>query len=616
MAEEMLSRGEGLTSSLDEHLETIVVLDFGGQYAHLIARRLRQMGVFSRIADPELFRPEDEPGLVGLVFSGGPRSVSSNHRFELKFKLEEVRVPLLGLCYGHQFIAQTLGGEVSPGDRREYGMTSLECDPGSVLMAGLPQRQAVWMSHGDHVTKVPPGFRRTAWSPTIPVAGYESPDGRILGLQFHPEVSHTEYGAQILEKFVRMCTARATWNPGSIRERLVERVRVEAGDRPLFLLISGGVDSLVTLALCIEAVGNQRVTSLHVDTGFMRWNESDAVMEFLRGLGFNKLHINRAGERFFKALEGVVEPETKRKIIGRLFVEELSHSLQEIELDEGWMLVQGTIYPDTIESGGTRNAATIKTHHNRVEEIEKMIQAGRVIEPLSELYKDEVRELGRELGLPGELVDRQPFPGPGLAIRILAHDGSMPPEGYLDEEEQFKSICASYGISGAILPVRSVGVQGDERTYAHPAAIWVEGPLDWDKVLTAATTVVNTLRTVNRVVLSPVDLDKAPLRLEAHYLMASSVEQLQRVDHLCREATAHLGEIWQMPVVSLPLLDSQGKRAFVLRPICSRDAMTASVYRMEPNLLQEMSSKVLDVPGVGPLLYDLTTKPPATIEWE
>lgn len=597
-------------------LETIVVLDFGGQYAHLIARRLRQLGVFTRIADPETFVPADEPGLVGLVFSGGPRSVANSQKFELRFKLDDVRVPILGLCYGHQFIATLLGGTVTPGDSREYGMTSLECDPASVLFGGLPKDQAVWMSHGDHVSAIPATLRRTAWSDTIPIAGYESLDGRIFGLQFHPEVTHTVHGEAVLEKFVRRCTPAPSWNSGSIRERLVERVRKEAGDRPLFLLISGGVDSLVTLALCIEAVGNQQVTSLHVDTGFMRWKESDAVMEFLEGLGFHHLRIDRAGPTFFKALEGIVEPETKRKIIGRLFVEQLSSSLGSLDLGDRWMLVQGTIYPDTIESGGTRNAATIKTHHNRVAEIERMIQSGRVIEPLSELYKDEVRELGRELGLPHELVDRQPFPGPGLAIRILAHDGSAADPAAWTEKARFDGITREFGLEGEILPIRSVGVQGDERTYAHPAAIWMEGPLDWERVLACATKVVNTLRTVNRVVLAPADLRKSPLALGQHYLTPASVESLQRVDYVAREVTHHLPEIWQMPVVSLPLTDGQGNRAYVLRPICSKDAMTASVFRMEPALLASLQQQAREIPGVGMLLYDLTTKPPATIEWE
>ncbi len=597
-------------------LETIVVLDFGGQYAHLIARRLRQLGVFTRIADPETFVSGDEPGLVGLVFSGGPRSVANSQRFELRFRLQDVTVPILGLCYGHQFIATLLGGTVTTGDSREYGMTNLACDPTSTLFSGLPVEQAVWMSHGDHVTAIPPSLKRTAWSETIPIAGYESLDGRIFGLQFHPEVTHTVHGEAVLQKFVTRCTPVPSWNSGSIRERLVERVKREAGDRPLFLLISGGVDSLVTLALCIEAVGNQQVTSLHVDTGFMRWKESDAVMEFLEVLGFHHLKIDRAGPVFFQALEGVVEPETKRKIIGRLFVEQLSNSLGKLDLGDRWMLVQGTIYPDTIESGGTRNAATIKTHHNRVAEIERMIQEGRVIEPLSELYKDEVRELGRELGLPDDLVDRQPFPGPGLAIRILAHDGSPEEAGVQSEKARFDAIIAEFGLEGQILPIRSVGVQGDERTYAHPAAIWMDGPLDWDRVLAAATKVVNTLRTVNRVVLAPKDLRKFPLSLGAHYLTRQSVHALQQVDHLAREVTKELAEIWQMPVVSLPLTDGEGKRAFVLRPICSKDAMTASVYRMDPGLFASLQEQAAKLPEVGMLLYDLTTKPPATIEWE
>ncbi len=457
----------------------------------------------------------------------------------------------------------------------------------------------------------------TGLSEAIPVASFESLDQRYFGLQFHPEVTHTESGQAILDNFLSLCTDERSWTYENIEREIVEEITAKAGDKRLFLLVSGGVDSLVTLDLCIKAVGKDRVVSLHVDTGFMRENESSEVMGFLQEQGYGNLSIFDASGLFFESLVRVVDPEEKRRIIGRLFVEVVEERMRELEDDSEYMLVQGTIYPDRIESGATKKADKIKTHHNRVEEIQRLIDQGRVIEPIGDLYKNEVRELGLKLGLPEHLVQRRPFPGPGLAVRIIASDTNIPPSGYDGEVARLKEIISSYGLDGMILPVKSVGVQGDARTYQHPAVIWsASASFDWTVAKRCALEVINTLQAVNRVLLSPDVIGTEELHLGNCFLERSRVALLRRVDAVVREMVAGIEEIWQIPIVGLPLFDGDGKQIFVLRPVCSKDAMTADVYEMEQALLEKILKRTKEIEGVGRILYDVTTKPPGTIEWE
>ena len=354
--------------------------------------------------------------------------------------------------------------------------------------------------------------------------------------------------------------------------------------------------------------------SLHVDNGLMRLGESAQIMDYLTNLGFRNLHIANAEDAFLDQLAGVAEPEAKRKIIGRLFVEVLNSRLADLELGEDWKLVQGTIYPDTIESGGTDKAAVIKTHHNRVAEIEKMIEEGRVIEPLKDLYKDEVRILGEHLGLSEHLLNRHPFPGPGLGIRVLCSDGF----GDEPHEEALSSLLAEYGLEGRTLPVRSVGVQGDARTYHHPAAVWFAPGVtpDWNTLNMCSARVINRLQTVNRAVYCRHPVGPGDLTLGRQYATRETLDLLRQVDAVVRRHTDTIPAIWQAPVVILPLYDQAGNRAFVIRPICSRDAMTADVYNMDFPSLDTLIAELQQIPGTGPIFYDLTTKPPGTIEWE
>ena len=602
---------------LQEQVETVVILDYGGQYTHLIAKAVRGLGVYSRIEQPESFVPGDDK-LVGIVLSGGPNSVYEPDAPGLHFDPMAVDVPILGLCYGHQLLARAVGGVVRGEGEGEYGLAEAHCNSEATLFRGLSPVQPVWMSHRDRVTQLPPGWRITASSPSLSIAAFESPDRRIFGLQFHPEVSHTVHGAAILDNFLSRCTNQRDWDPGSYTELLVRQARTRVGDREVFLLVSGGVDSLVTLALLIRALGPDRVHSLHVDTGFMRLGESAQIMDFLAELGFENLRLAEAESRYLAELEGVVEPERKRHIIGRLFVDVVNDEVKALDLGDDWLLAQGTIYPDSIESGATANAATIKTHHNRVSEIQALIDAGRVVEPLLDLYKHEVRDVGRELGLPDHLVDRHPFPGPALAIRALCTDQAAPPAGYDADATELAALAARHGMHAAVLPVRSVGVQGDSRTYEHPAAIWypdARAP-DWDAIQTCAAELVNRFRSLNRAVFVPGGRDPTALELRPTFLTRPGMDLLRQVDHVTHLLTTDCSQIWQMPVVALPLFEASDDQSFVLRPVCSRDAMTADFYRMEPALLEHVVAAVAAIPGAGMLLYDVTTKPPGTIEWE
>jgi len=597
--------------------DEIAVLDFGGQYTHLITKRIRSLGVLARIHSPDAFSPETA-GIAGVILSGGPDSVGDSDAPQPGFDLTAVRVPMLGLCYGHQLLATEFGGEVETGHDGEYGLTRAAVEPDGALFRGLSRNQVVWMSHRDRVTRLPEGFRTTASSDAVPVAGFEHTGRRIFGFQFHPEVTHTAGGMTMLDNFVGLCTETRDWTPEDYTTRFIERTREEAGDRKVILLVSGGVDSLVTLKLCVDALGPDRVFGLHVDTGFMRQDESAEIAGHLGRLGYDNLKVVDASERFYRELAGRVEPEVKRKIVGRLFVEVARDELATLGLDGDWMLAQGTIYPDTIESGGSDKADTIKTHHNRVQEIDDLIARGRVIEPIRDLYKDEVRDLGRQLELPEHLLERHPFPGPALVIRILCSGSDVPETGYDAEEESVARMVEELGLSSAVLPVRSVGVQGDARTYAHPALLWSdtgERP-EWDLLKKFAARLVNLHPTVNRVVFSPRVCSPASLRLGQTFADREQADRLRRVDALVRERMAEFIEIWQLGVIALPLFGDDGRQVFVVRPVLSIDAMTADVFPIEWDLLEAMEDEVRAYGGVGSLWYDVTTKPPATIEWE
>ncbi len=510
--------------------DTVLVVDFGAQYAQLIARRVRELNVYSEIVPHRITAAEvaaRQPSAI--ILSGGPKSVHVDGAPVLDPAIYDLGIPILGICYGVQLIAQQLGGTVGRGLRGEYGRAKVTRDGESTLLVGTPDEQDVWMSHFDAVTVPPAGFVCTASTPDAPVAAMEHADRKIWGLQWHPEVVHSPYGMMVLQTFLHVLAGcEPGWTMANIIDEQVAAVRAQVGTGKVICALSGGVDSAVAAALVHKAIGHQLVC-IYVDTGLMRLNESDQIVEtFKRNMGIELIHVS-AGERYFEKLAGVVEPEAKRKIIGELFIrifEEHTGGLSDAEY-----LVQGTLYPDVIESGGSDGTASvIKSHHNVGGLPEDMTL--KLVEPLRDLFKDEVRRLGRELGLPDEIILRQPFPGPGLGVRIL---GEVTPERVLtlqhadaivrDEIHKAgleRELWQSFAVLAA--DVRSVGVMGDERTYAHP---------------------------------------------------------------------------------------------IIIRAVTSDDAMTADWARLPYDLLETMSNRIInEVSGVNRVVYDITSKPPGTIEWE
>jgi GMP synthase (glutamine-hydrolysing) len=508
----------------------VLVVDFGAQYAQLIARRVRELDVYSEIVPHRMSAAEmvaRDPSAI--ILSGGPKSVHVEGAPRLDPAVYELGVPIFGICYGAQLIAQQLGGTVGRGMRGEYGRTHLtRTHESSVLGPDIPDEQDVWMSHFDAITEAPPGFVATAATNDAPVAVLENDERRIWGVQFHPEVVHTPHGMTVLRTFLHdLAGCEPTWRMSSVVEEHVASIRAQVGDARAICALSGGVDSSVAAALVHRAIGHQ-LTCVYVDTGLMRKDESAQIVEtYRRTMGLELIHVT-AGDRYFEALRGITDPEVKRKAIGELFVrifEENTGGLTEAEF-----LVQGTLYPDLIESGGADGTAdVIKSHHNVGGLPDDMTL--QLVEPLRDLFKDEVRRLGVELGLPDELVWRQPFPGPGLGVRII---GEVTPDtvAILQEADAIvRDEIAAAGLEreiwqafAVLLDIRSVGVMGDERTYGHP---------------------------------------------------------------------------------------------IVIRAVTSDDAMTADWARLPYDVLERMSNRIInEVPGINRVAYDITSKPPGTIEWE
>ena len=511
----------------DGDFDRVLVVDFGAQYAQLIARRVREAHVFSEIVSRDITAAEVAVRApVGIILSGGPASVYEPGAYGIDREIFELGIPVLGICYGHQILADGLGGTVDRNDVAEYGPADLTVTGESMLFAGLAAEQPVWMSHSDAVSEAPPGFVVTASTADSPVAAMEDPERRLFGVQFHPEVGHTPRGQEMLKHFLyTACRARPTWTHVGIIEQSVAAIREEVGDGTVICGLSGGVDSSVAAALVHKAIGDQLVC-VFVDHGLLRKGEAEQVEEtFRRAFNMNLIHLS-VEDRFLEALAGIADPEQKRKIIGETFIRVFEEVATEV-VDSAY-LVQGTLYPDVIESG-TKDAAKIKSHHNVGGLPDDM--ALSLIEPLRDLFKDEVRAVGEELGLPEDIVWRQPFPGPGLAVRIIGDvtkerlDILRDADAIVLEEIHkaglYRELWQTFGVLPAI---RSVGVQGDGRTYAYP---------------------------------------------------------------------------------------------LILRAVTSDDAMTADWARLPYDVLAAISSRVInEVPGINRVAYDISSKPPSTIEWE
>ena len=579
----------------------VIVLDAGGQYCHLIARKVREAGVSAEVRPSET--PASELSFArAIIISGGPSSVYETGSPAIDPAVLNLPSALLGICYGQQLMAHVGGGRVEKGVKGEYGLAVAQVDPQTPLFDSLQQSQQVWMSHRDLVAATPPGFSVTASTPTCPIAGMADPLRKLYAVQFHPEVVHTLSGRQILDNFLfRIAQCEQDWNPTAQLDALEEQIRKTAAGRNVFFFVSGGVDSTVAYSLCLRALGPERVWGTYVDTGLMREGETGFVESIFKSLGATHFHVEHAQASFLNALEHAVEPEQKRHIIGQKFVDVQDAILNSGHfLDGDWILGQGTIYPDTIESGGTAKADLIKTHHNRVAGIQKLIDENRIVEPLASFYKDEVRAIGRQLGLPGEFLDRHPFPGPGLAIRCLCAATPEPVE--------------KIGNEGWLVPVHSVGVQGDSRSY-RPVIAFEHMP-DHD----VATDVINRVARVNRavaVVGSHVPL--STMSVHAATLTKERLARLRAADSIVRRLSHESGfdqKVWQFPVVLIPLGSTERPDSIVLRPIHSVDGMTAQSVLMDKPLLDRMTLELLALEGIAAVCYDLTHKPPATIEWE
>jgi len=631
--------------------EKIAVLDFGGQYAHLIANRVRRLGVYSEIRDSDT--PASELAQYkGLILSGGPMSVYAPGAPHCDPKIFTLGIPVLGICYGHQLMQHLLGGKVASGTTKEYGLADLIITKPVGIFKGVASPTRVWMSHGDTVQSIGPGFTEAGRSVDLPYAAVADEARHFYGAQFHVEVTHTPEGMKMLGNFLEICKVRRDWSIEQFIEEEVERVKSKLGDsssdvhrtqndkrKKVFMLVSGGVDSTVAFALLEKSLGKERVYGMLVDHGLMRLDEAAKVKIALNKAGFKNLHVVDESERFLGALKGVTEPEAKRRIIGELFWEVKEAQAKALGLNpDEWIMGQGTIYPDTIETGGTKHADRIKTHHNRVDLVQEMIKAGKVIEPLAQLYKDEVRTLGEKLGLPRSLVWRQPFPGPGLGVRILcsprvilsaaknlpnhssAHyksSGRSFASAQDDIEAYIRQTPGLQDCVAQILPVQSVGVQGDERTYRHPVTLFTSCR-DWDLLEKISTAITNRFFEVNRVLLA---LAGSPgeFQLKQCDVNRERVALLQQVDDLVTQAMAKAPSdygIWQFPVVLAPVSTVTGHESIVLRPIVSTEAMTASFARIDWPILDKLSKVVAKQKEITHVFYDLTHKPPGTIEWE
>ena len=496
--------------------DVIYVLDFGSQYSHLITRRIRELGVFAELVPPDISLAKLKES-KGIIFSGGPQNLSDSNALRVNKKIYILGIPILGICYGMQLTAFELGGKVKAGAHREYGSTEVNIKKTTGIFRGLSAKQMTWMSHGDQVVKMPKGFIKTAGSHNCPIAGMENQLKRIYCLQFHPEVVHTKNGTKILRNFIKICKVKKTWSMKDFIAKSIVKIKKDVGKEKVICALSGGVDSSVAATMVHRAIG-KNLTCIYVDTGLMRAGET----EKLKKMFSNHLHMNfkiiHAEEQFLKKLKGITDPEKKRKTIGELFIRIFEKEARKLgkKKDRIKYLVQGTLYTDAVTSGvsiGGKHTASIKSHHNVGGLPEKMNL--KLIEPLRELYKDEVRQIGRMLGLHKSVTERQPFPGPGLGVRII---GEVTKEKADTLRHADAIVCEEIEKNGvkvqqyfAVLPnMRSVGVQGDARTYGHPIIIRALTSkelltVDWARLphellAKISTRITNEVKGINRVV--------------------------------------------------------------------------------------------------------------------
>lgn len=622
----------------------IVVLDFGSQYAHLIAKRFRMLGYYSEIALPNADLSVFE-GAKGIIFSGGPSSVYDEKVPEFNEKILTLPLPILGLCYGHQLMSKSYGGNVGKADVGEFGFAQLNLtDAGkqSPLFKGVSSVTQVWMSHQDAVLSLADGFEVIGSTKDCQFAALQNLSKKRFSLQCHCEVKDTPEGNKIFKNFADICGMEINWDEDTVLNHIMDSIKTDAKDKNVLLFLSGGVDSTVAFALLNKALGQDRVLGLHIDNGFMRKNESKNVADAYKKFGFNNFIVEDASQSFLDAIKGLTDPQKKRMAVGENFITVRDRVVAQQKLDEDkWMLAQGTLYPDIIESGGTKNSNTIKTHHNRVEGIQKLIAQGMIIEPLKDLYKDEVRAIGKKLGLDDELVMRHPFPGPGLSINVLCSDGNLSDQDKKEIDDANKELnsielhhfcehCTA-SLERFVLPVKSVGVQGDFRTYRFPAVLrfskdekdgFCHFPKHWKKIEDTSSDITNAAKLINRCVIclwqNP-KIKDSDMKLQEGYCDKRRLDQLREVDNIVLTNLHKAGwydKIFQHLTIDIPYASSADRASFVLRPVCSEDVMTARFAQLDRELLLNIVKEISELGFVDAIYYDCTNKPPATFGWE
>ncbi len=614
--------------------QRVAILDAGAQYGKVIDRRVRGLGVFSEIL------PIDTPAKIlknydAIIISGGPQSVYGDGAPRTDAAIFDLGKPILGICYGMQLLSYHYGGTVSKGSRREDGASTLRIKTDSKLFKDLPKAQTVLMSHGDSVATLPNGFVCTAKSSDI-VAAIEDKARKLYGVQFHPEVDITEHGQKIIGNFLfEVAKLKADYTLQDREKEAIRYIQKVVGNKDVLVFVSGGVDSTVCTVLLAKALDPKQVHAVHIDTGFMRANESKMVVDALKKAGIDVLLID-ASVRFMNAsttfngkqttkLSETSDPETKRRIIGDQFMVERERAIAQLGLNPSTtVLGQGTLRPDLIESASelaSSNADVIKTHHNDTPLVRELRKTGNVVEPLQDLHKDEVRELGERLGLSKALVWRQPFPGPGLAIRLLCAT-----EPYLESAEEIMNQLTAFetkDIAVCLLPVRTVGVQGDGRTYSH--LVGLSGKADWKTLLKLANEIPKQVHQVNRVVYLFGDKVSGILQEITPTLPTKdAVEQLRAADKIVNDLLQKnnlIEKLAQVPVVSFPIpFGKSMSRSIGIRTFITNDFMTGVPatpgIEISEKVLSEMVAQVQKLPGISRVAYDLTAKPPGTTEWE